>query len=196
MTFDFYIWFFYLALISLEFQSQDFFSERFITWLLSVSIYALFLHQFTGLVYCLYSTGLWSWLISLFQTHEHPTFISYKVTFNLLITFPLSSLPLLSPDFYLVTFSWSFVNYHFVFLLLFVWTHFYFEKGGSTPKVYLNIFKKYHFLITFPDFSTLVVLDLPMNSICSLLLPCGYAQTCAECDNYAYMTIYLSTQVM
>ena len=145
--FRFSCWFYYLIIFFssdiLEFSFIEIFWWTFTTWNRSVSIYASFLHQFNGYTYCLYSTGFWSWLISLiFRLISTILSSVIKLSVNLWTTFSLSSSLLLSPDFYssLLYLSYLFLTNHFGFLLLlYNWTHFYFWEGGSYPKIYLLI---------------------------------------------------------
>ena len=156
----------------------------FMTWTISVSIYVFVLHQFNGLTYCLYSTGFWSWLISLLSGSWAPyscLVIKSLLICNLLVLY----LPyfLLSPDFYFISFSLSSITLiiHY-FWLLYFWTHFYYEKGGSTQKIYLHIFWILTVLITFSGFFHPFGCK-SSNEITSLtLLPCRDVKYGENCD--------------
>ena len=114
----------------------------FITWTISVSIYVFVLHQFNGLTYCLYSTGFWSWLISLVSGSWAPyscLVIKSSLICNLLILY--RPYFLLSPDFYFISFSSSSITFiiHYFLTIVFLNTFLLWE-GGVYPETYLHIF--------------------------------------------------------
>ena len=96
----------------------------------------------------------WSCLIFLLSGSWAPySCHTIKSYFDLQVTFSQSSLIFIVTRVFIhLTNSLSFITNHFWFLLLLVWTHFYYEKGGSTPKDLSTHFLSYHFFNHFSGF--------------------------------------------